>query len=517
MRAGVKTKLIGGFVAVNVIFVGLSVFQLVQANDMRKTAIHNNRHALTESRLTNTFETSYLKLTAAYVKASGGDVSKDPALAKMSAEESARLEKAIVELNANITDGPQRELFDKAMADHKTLTEASAEVAKATSAEEAAAGSARLLQLHDVLMEDLRQLSESSVAESEVANADLDEEFGSTLRLTIGLLALLGVSCFFIAFRVAGSVSRVFARGVARLSETSESIGATSESVRSSARDTVARAERANETAGRVTESVNTVAVALDQMQLSIGEISRSTSEASQVAASALETVASTNSRVETLGESSLEIGKVIDVITSIAEQTNLLALNATIEAARAGDAGKGFAVVANEVKELAKQTAQATEEISSRIVAIQSDTSGAVDAIGEISHVMTQISEIQATIASAIEEQSSTTSEINSNIVDAANGVNEIAVSIGAVTEAAHGTLQEVQSTDRAATEMNELAAEFATAVDGEKRSNNKRSNGEGDHATWKQRPRRLLANAPAHHEPSADERRTHEASLHQ
>src|ERR1022692_3793657 len=131
---------------------------------------------------------------------------------------------------------------------------------------------------------------------------------------------------------------------------------------------------------------------------------------------------------VAKLGESSAEIGQVIKVITSIAQQTNLLALNATIEAARAGEAGKGFAVVANEVKELAKETAKATEDISLKIEAIQTDTKGAVDAIAEISAIINQINDLQNTIASAVEEQSATTNEIGRNIAEASKGSTEIA-----------------------------------------------------------------------------------------
>jgi methyl-accepting chemotaxis protein len=180
-----------------------------------------------------------------------------------------------------------------------------------------------------------------------------------------------------------------------------------------------------------MTANVTTVAAAVDEMHASIAEISRSASEATRVASEAVQTVKRTNDTVSQLGESSAQIGKVIEVITSIAEQTNLLALNATIEAARAGEAGKGFAVVANEVKELAKGTADATEEISRRIAAIQSDTTGAVSAIEQISAVISQINDIQGTIASAVEEQTATTTEIARSIQEAAGGTASMNQSI--------------------------------------------------------------------------------------
>ena len=139
--------------------------------------------------------------------------------------------------------------------------------------------------------------------------------------------------------------------------------------------------------------------------------------------------VESTNVSVAQLGSSSEEIGNVVKVITSIAEQTNLLALNATIEAARAGEAGKGFAVVAGEVKELAQETARATEDIARRVEAIQSDTQGAVAAMGRSRSIIASINDYQLTIASAVEEQTATTQEMSRNVTQAATGSGEIAV----------------------------------------------------------------------------------------
>jgi methyl-accepting chemotaxis protein len=166
------------------------------------------------------------------------------------------------------------------------------------------------------------------------------------------------------------------------------------------------------------------------------------------------------------LGESSAEIGQVIKVITSIAQQTNLLALNATIEAARAGEAGKGFAVVANEVKELAKETAKATEDISRKIEAIQTDTKGAVDAIGQISGIINQINDISSTIASAVEEQTATTNEIARNVQEGAKGGAQVTENIASVAQAAKSTTQGANDTQTAAGELARMAAELQKVV---------------------------------------------------
>jgi methyl-accepting chemotaxis protein len=201
-------------------------------------------------------------------------------------------------------------------------------------------------------------------------------------------------------------------------------------------------------------------------MSASIREISASATEAARVAAKAVELTNSTNQVIGQLGISSNEIGAVVKVITSIAEQTNLLALNATIEAARAGEAGKGFAVVANEVKELAKETAKATGDISQKIEAIQKDSGSAVSAIGEISGIIGRINDIQNTIASAVEEQTATTNEMSRNVAEAAKGTNDIAENISSVASGAQTTTEGARSTQGAAAELTKMANQLQRLI---------------------------------------------------
>lgn len=216
----------------------------------------------------------------------------------------------------------------------------------------------------------------------------------------------------------------------------------------------------------QVSANVGIVAASSEEMLASIREISKSAIEAARVARAAVTMAQDTNRTITRLGSSSQEIGQVVKVITSIAQQTNLLALNATIEAARAGEAGKGFAVVANEVKELAKETAKATEEISQKIERIQNDTKAAVKAIGEVSEIITQVNDISGTIASAVEEQTATTNEIGRNVTDAARGVTDIAQRIGIVASAAGQTSSGAQETQTAARSLTEMATGLQALV---------------------------------------------------
>jgi len=204
------------------------------------------------------------------------------------------------------------------------------------------------------------------------------------------------------------------------------------------AKKTSQDSEYAAGVSAEVATGVQIVATNTEEMVASIKEISRSANESAQMSRETLNNAIETNKTIAKLGASSQEIGNVIKVISSIAQQTNLLALNATIEAARAGDAGKGFAVVANEVKELAKQTAKATEDITNKIGAIQKDSAAAVEAIAEISTSIEKLNSLSGAIAASVEEQTATTNEVSRVVVQSSKGVDSITTSVKAASSAA-------------------------------------------------------------------------------
>ncbi len=244
-----------------------------------------------------------------------------------------------------------------------------------------------------------------------------------------------------------------------RMSEVSQTLIA-------NAREKSSQADQVTSAAQQVNQNLQTVATGTEEMNSSIKSIALNASEAASMAVKAVQMAGEATSAVTKLGESSVEIGEFIKVITSIAEQTNLLALNATIEAARAGEAGKGFAVVANEVKELAKQTAKATEDIGKRILNIRENTKGAAAAIDKIDVAINKINQSAGVIASAVEEQNDTAEKMSRNVAEAARESENISRNISGVAEAAQSTSRGVEDSQQGAAELLQMSTQLRELV---------------------------------------------------
>jgi methyl-accepting chemotaxis protein len=307
-----------------------------------------------------------------------------------------------------------------------------------------------------------RPLAEVTAFASQVADGDLT---GSLDEVHAGDLAALAKAVDAAAARTRGVVQVMVDSG-ASLDSAAQLLAEASGSMEASFSETSGQAAAASASADQVSHNVTMVSTASAELTSSVTEVSRSTHEAAAVADEAVATAEHTSEVMTRLGESSAEIGNVVKLITSIAAQTNLLALNATIEAARAGEAGRGFAVVAGEVKELAQETSRATDDISERIQAIQSDTQGAVEAIGRIREVIERIAGYQTTIAGAVEEQSSTAAEMSRSLDEAATGSAHIAGNVGGLASSAETALSQLGRTKGAASELVKVAQDLREVV---------------------------------------------------
>ncbi|MBW0254506.1 methyl-accepting chemotaxis protein [Cellulomonas sp. PS-H5] len=310
----------------------------------------------------------------------------------------------------------------------------------------------------------VRGLQRVQVVAAALEQGDLTVTSGLTSRDEVGRMGAALDAAVGTLRGVIGTIDR----SSTALASAAEQMSASSGQIAASAEETAAQAGVVSAAAEQVSRNVQTVAAGSEQMGASIQEIARSASRAAEVAGRGVSAVGTTTATVDRLGESSKEIGNVVKLITSIAEQTNLLALNATIEAARAGEAGKGFAVVAGEVKELAQETARATEDIARRVESIQADTAGAVAAIDDVAGIITQINDFQLSISSAVEEQTATTAEMNRSVAEAATGTGEIAGNIAGVAGAADLTTQGAAESRRAVTSLAEMSTDLQRLVGG-------------------------------------------------
>ncbi len=250
------------------------------------------------------------------------------------------------------------------------------------------------------------------------------------------------------------SISDQLSTGSEQTSSKSNTVATAAEAMSSNMNSVAAATEQAS-------TNVGLVATAAEEMTSTINEIAQNSEKARTITGEAVSQSKSASDRVGELGRAAQDIGKVTEAITEISEQTNLLALNATIEAARAGEAGKGFAVVANEIKELARQTAEATQEIKDKIGGIQDSTSGTITEIEQISKVINNVNDIVATIATAVEEQSVTTREIAGNVTQAASGIQEVTENVTQSSRVAGEIANDIVEVNQAAGEMSNSSSQ--------------------------------------------------------
>ncbi len=295
-----------------------------------------------------------------------------------------------------------------------------------------------------------------------LAQGRLDQRVEYVARDEVGRLAVATDTSL---DALSATVGRI-ADNAVTLAASSEELTAVATQLSGGAEESAVQAQVVAAATEEISTSIATVAAAGEQMTSAIREIASATAQASETAAGAVASAHDASATLTRLSASSREIGDVVELITSIAEQTNLLALNATIEAARAGEMGKGFAVVAGEVKELAQQTARATEEIVAKVGATQTDADAAARAVEDIAEVIVRVDALQSTIAAAVEEQSATTAEMVRNVTEVSAGAQEIALNTTGIAAAAAQTTTGAGHTATTAGEVARSAAELNSVV---------------------------------------------------
>lgn len=309
----------------------------------------------------------------------------------------------------------------------------------------------------DPTLSQVEEISGEIAAESESARNSVNRALVVLISASVVAVLALGMTTTLLLRRRFSDEIGALDEASVELRRAGDELVEQSDATREELLFVASSSESAAGNIGQLTSSI-------DDMTCAIRNIANSSAEVSAVASDAVDWTRVTNETVAKLGDSSAEIGEVVEVITSIAEQTNLLALNATIEAARAGEAGKGFAVVANEVKELAKQTSAATDRISARIAAIQTDTADSVKAIDRISEVIQKISELQQSVSAAVEEQHITTGEIGSIVALVVDEVESLAERVKDASGVAELAAQTADGTRR----RSETVADVAASIRG-------------------------------------------------